>query len=207
MVNHDIMSQYRVWCQYLQYRSRNISSVLVVSFLMSNPQHFVSCILSIVSCDVICSLCPWMRPTDFHNNLIIHETRMCLQKHRCDTTHDGGFATPSGNVRSWSHIFCGTSSHIDLFELTRTSVSGHHGRTGTALDVGTTLAGSSDDKSRPDDWDVCASSDRVRLCLPRKGDSSAFSQIVSQFWRKKTISKFSISIPVLRTSREYYELS
>jgi hypothetical protein len=96
MVNHDIMSQYRVWCQYLQYRSRNISSVLVVSFLIPNPQHFVSCILSIVSCDVIFSLCPWMRPTDFHNNLKIHETRMCLQKHRrCDTTHDGGFALQS----------------------------------------------------------------------------------------------------------------
>ena len=37
------------------------------------------------------------------------------------------------------------SAHIGLFELPRTSVSGHHERTGAALDVGVTLAGSSDE--------------------------------------------------------------
>ena len=35
------------------------------------------------------------------------------------------------------------SAHIDLFELPRTSVSGHNGQTGASLDVGATLAGSS----------------------------------------------------------------
>ncbi len=35
------------------------------------------------------------------------------------------------------------SAHIGLFELPRTSVSGHNGQTGASLDVGTTLAGSS----------------------------------------------------------------
>ena len=58
-------------------------------------------------------------------------------------------STPSGSVRSWSHIFCGASAHIGLFELPRTSVSGHHGRTGAALDVGATLAGSSDENLGP----------------------------------------------------------
>jgi hypothetical protein len=41
--------------------------------------------------------------------------------------------------------FCGASAHIGLFELPRTSVSGHHGRTGEVLDVGATLAGNSDE--------------------------------------------------------------
>ena len=58
-------------------------------------------------------------------------------------------STPSGSVRSWSHIFCGASAHIGLFELPRTSVSGHHRRTGAALDVGATLAGSSDENLGP----------------------------------------------------------
>ena len=35
------------------------------------------------------------------------------------------------------------SAHIGLFELPRTSVSGHSGQTGASLDVGATLAGSS----------------------------------------------------------------
>ena len=39
--------------------------------------------------------------------------------------------------------FCGASAHIGLFELPRTSVSGHIGQTGVYLDVGATLAGSS----------------------------------------------------------------
>jgi hypothetical protein len=46
-------------------------------------------------------------------------------------------------------FFCGTSAHIGLFELPRASVSGHHGRTGAALDVGATLAGSSDENLGP----------------------------------------------------------
>ncbi len=41
--------------------------------------------------------------------------------------------------------FCGASAHIGLFELARTSVSGHNGRTGEVLDVGATLAGCSDE--------------------------------------------------------------
>jgi hypothetical protein len=41
--------------------------------------------------------------------------------------------------------FCGASAHIGLFELSRTSVSGHSGLTEASLDVGTTLAGSSDE--------------------------------------------------------------
>jgi hypothetical protein len=41
--------------------------------------------------------------------------------------------------------FCGASAHIGLLELPRTSVSGHNGRTGEVLDVGATLAGSSDE--------------------------------------------------------------
>ena len=57
--------------------------------------------------------------------------------------------TPSGSVRSWSHIFCGASAHIGLFELPRASVSGHHSRTGAALDVGATLTGSSDENLGP----------------------------------------------------------
>ena len=40
--------------------------------------------------------------------------------------------------------FSGASAHIGLFELPRTSVSGHHGRTEEVLDIGATLAGSSD---------------------------------------------------------------
>jgi hypothetical protein len=58
-------------------------------------------------------------------------------------------STPSGSVRSWSHIFCGESAYIGLFELPRASVSGHHRRTGAELDVTTTLAGSSDENLRP----------------------------------------------------------
>ena len=46
-------------------------------------------------------------------------------------------------------FFCGTIAHIGLFELPRTSVSGHHGRTGAALDVGATLAGSSGENLGP----------------------------------------------------------
>jgi hypothetical protein len=45
--------------------------------------------------------------------------------------------------------FCGASAHIGLFELPRTSNSGHHGRTEAALDVGATLAGSSDENLDP----------------------------------------------------------
>jgi hypothetical protein len=45
--------------------------------------------------------------------------------------------------------FCGASAHIPtnigLFEFPRTSVSGHIGQTGAPLDVGATLAGSSDE--------------------------------------------------------------
>jgi hypothetical protein len=41
--------------------------------------------------------------------------------------------------------FCGSSAHIGLFELSRTSVSGHHGRTEEVLEIGATLAGSSDE--------------------------------------------------------------
>jgi hypothetical protein len=37
------------------------------------------------------------------------------------------------------------SVHIGLFELSRTSVSGHFGQTEASLDVGATLAGSSDE--------------------------------------------------------------
>jgi hypothetical protein len=37
--------------------------------------------------------------------------------------------------------FCGSSAHIGLFELPRTSVSGHHGRTEQVLDIVATLAG------------------------------------------------------------------
>ena len=40
---------------------------------------------------------------------------------------------------------CGASAHIGHFELPRTSVSGHHGRTGEVLDEGATVAGSSDE--------------------------------------------------------------
>jgi hypothetical protein len=39
--------------------------------------------------------------------------------------------------------FRGASAHIGLFELPRTSVSGHIGQTGASLDVGATLAESS----------------------------------------------------------------
>jgi hypothetical protein len=59
--------------------------------------------------------------------------------------------------------FYDVSAHIGLFELSRTRVSGHHGRTGATLDVGATLVGSSDKKFSPDDWDVCASSERARM--------------------------------------------
>ena len=41
--------------------------------------------------------------------------------------------------------FCGASARIGLFVLPRTSVSGHHGRTGEVLDEGATVAGSSDE--------------------------------------------------------------
>ena len=41
--------------------------------------------------------------------------------------------------------FRGASAHIGLFELPRTSGSGHSGQTGASLDVGATLAGSSDE--------------------------------------------------------------
>ncbi len=45
--------------------------------------------------------------------------------------------------------FCGASAHIStnigLFEFPKTSVSGHKGQTGASLDVGPTLAGSSDE--------------------------------------------------------------
>jgi hypothetical protein len=41
--------------------------------------------------------------------------------------------------------FCYASAHIGLFELPRTSVSGHCGQTEASLDVGATLAGSSDE--------------------------------------------------------------
>ena len=40
--------------------------------------------------------------------------------------------------------FCGASTHIGQFEEPRTRVSGHRGRTGAALDLGATLAGSFD---------------------------------------------------------------
>ncbi len=41
--------------------------------------------------------------------------------------------------------FCGASANIGLFELPRTSVSGHSGQTVVVLDVGATLAESSDE--------------------------------------------------------------
>jgi hypothetical protein len=41
--------------------------------------------------------------------------------------------------------FCGASAQIGLLELARTRVSGHHGQTGASVDVGVTLAGSSDE--------------------------------------------------------------
>jgi hypothetical protein len=41
--------------------------------------------------------------------------------------------------------FCCASAHIGLSELPRTSVSGHCGQTEASLDVGATLAGSSDE--------------------------------------------------------------
>ena len=44
-----------------------------------------------------------------------------------------------------NHTFCGSRAHIGLFEFTRTSVSGHHGRTEEVLEIGATLAGSSDE--------------------------------------------------------------
>ena len=42
------------------------------------------------------------------------------------------------------HFRC-ASAHIGIFELPRTSVSGHSGQTGTSLDVRARLAGSSDE--------------------------------------------------------------
>jgi hypothetical protein len=42
-------------------------------------------------------------------------------------------------------LFRGASAHIGLLELPRTSVSGHSGQTVASLDVGATLAGSSDE--------------------------------------------------------------
>jgi hypothetical protein len=42
-------------------------------------------------------------------------------------------------------VFYGVRTRIDLFELSRTRVSGHNGRTGKVLDVGVTLTGSSDE--------------------------------------------------------------
>ena len=41
--------------------------------------------------------------------------------------------------------FHDVSAYIGLFELPRTSVSGHRGLTGLSLDVGATLVGSSDE--------------------------------------------------------------
>ena len=41
--------------------------------------------------------------------------------------------------------FYGDIVDIGLFDFPRTSGSGHHGRMGASLDVGTTLAGSSDE--------------------------------------------------------------
>ena len=41
--------------------------------------------------------------------------------------------------------FSGANVRIGLFELSRTIVSGHHGRTGEGLDEGATLTGGSDE--------------------------------------------------------------
>jgi hypothetical protein len=105
-------------------------------------------------------------------------------------------STPSGSVRSWSHIFCGTSAYIGLFFVVTNKRFGVPRTNGGGTRRGSDISRKFRWKSRPDDWDVCASSDSVRICLPRKGDSSVFSQIV-YLLRKKTVSQFSISIPVL----------
>jgi hypothetical protein len=70
--------------------------------------------------------------------------------------------------------FRGASAHIDLFELPRTSVSGHIGQTEASLDAGETLAGSSDEIYRTHEWDFRAFADRARRCYHRKVGSSAF---------------------------------
>ena len=43
--------------------------------------------------------------------------------------------------------FFRASAHIGLLELPRTSILGHRGHTGAALDVGATLVGSSDENT------------------------------------------------------------
>jgi hypothetical protein len=86
--------------------------------------------------------------------------------------------------------FCGASAHIGLLELPRTSVSGHHGQTGVSLDVGVTLAGSSDENLDPTTG-MCVRPLTVfgYVCLPRKGGSSVFSQMVHLFFLKKNVSQ------------------
>jgi hypothetical protein len=103
--------------------------------------------------------------------------------------------TPSVSVRSWSHIFYGTSAHIGVFELTRTSVSGHHGRTVDPLDVKATLSGSSDENLVPTTgMCVCPLTVLGYISL---GKATPLYFHKSFTFRLNSVSQFGISIVLL----------
>jgi hypothetical protein len=92
--------------------------------------------------------------------------------------------------------FCGLSAHIGLFELPRTSVSGHHGRTEEVLDIGATLAGSSDENIGL----VSGMSARPLTALGHvslgKATPLHSQKAFTFFFGKKTVSQVGVSTPV-----------
>jgi hypothetical protein len=91
--------------------------------------------------------------------------------------------------------FCGLSAHIGLFELPRTSVSGHHGRTEEVLDIGATLAGSSDENIGL----MSGMSARPLTALGHvslgKATPLHFQKAFTFFFGKKTVSQVGVSTP------------
>jgi hypothetical protein len=113
-------------------------------------------------------------------------------------------STPSGSVRSWSHIFLRHErahrpfwvATIKRFGAPRTNGGG----TRRESDASRKFRW----KSRPDDWDVRASSESARLCLPRKGDSSAFSNRLPFFEEKNGISIQYLNSRTLVTASKFW---